>query len=72
MAASLRARYEFTAALQEMRLVRNEARGALATDDEDDEALVARAGRGDRLAASALVVRHSDRVFAVCRRLLRD
>ena len=44
----------------------------MATDEDDDEALVARAGRGDRLAASALVVRHSDRVFALCRRLLRD
>ncbi len=33
---------------------------------------MARAGRGDRLAASALVVRHSDRIYAVCRRMLRD
>lgn len=40
--------------------------------DESDEALVARAGRGDRLAASTLVVRHSGRVFAVCRRMLSD
>ena len=38
----------------------------------EPEALVARAGRGDRIAASTLVVRHADRVFAVCRRMLRE
>lgn len=47
-------------------------RGGLATSGDSDEALAARAGRGDRLAASALVVRHADRVYAVCRRMLRD
>lgn len=41
-------------------------------DKDSDEALIARAGRGDRLAASALVVRHGDRIYAVCRRMLRD
>lgn len=44
----------------------------MAADRDSDEALIARAGRGDRLAASALVVRHSDRIYAVCRRMLRD
>lgn len=44
----------------------------MAADNDSDEALMARAGRGDRLAASALVVRHSDRIYAVCRRMLRD
>ncbi|MGF1545137.1 MAG: RNA polymerase sigma factor [Parvularculaceae bacterium] len=37
-----------------------------------DEALMARAGRGDRLAAGELTVRHADRVMAVCHRLLAD
>lgn len=41
-------------------------------ETDTDEALVARAGRGDRLAASALVVRHSDRVMAASWRLLGD
>mgnify|MGYP001329633266 FL=1 len=40
--------------------------------DDTDEALVERAGRGDRLAASKLVVRHTDRVFAASYRMLRD
>lgn len=48
------------------------ARGLLPPTDDSDEALVARAGRGDRIAASAIVVRHSDRVFAVCRMMLRN
>lgn len=39
---------------------------------DTDEALVARAGRGDRLAASALVLRHSDRVMAAAWRLLGE
>ncbi|MEO0398987.1 MAG: RNA polymerase sigma factor [Pseudomonadota bacterium] len=39
---------------------------------EHDDALIARAGRGDRLAASELVVRHTDKVMAVCYRLLND
>lgn len=41
-------------------------------DEESDDALIARAGRGDRLAASALIARHSPRVYALCRRLLAD
>ncbi len=42
-------------------------------DDEDsDEALVARAGRGDRAAASVLVARHSQKVLALCGRILFD
>ena len=44
----------------------------MSDDDEDDEALVARAGEGDRLAASVLVARHSSKVHGVCRRILRD
>lgn len=44
----------------------------LATDKDSDETLIARAGKGDRLAASTLVVRHADRIYAVCRRMLRN
>lgn len=40
--------------------------------EESDDALVARAGRGDRLAATALVVRHTDRLMATCYRLCGD
>lgn len=46
--------------------------GDLRGSDDTDEALVERAGRGDRLAASKLVVRHTDRVFAASYRMLRD
>ncbi len=43
------------------------------TDDEDsDEALIVRAGRGDRLAAGALIARHSPKVLALCGRILFD
>ena len=41
-------------------------------DEESDEALVARAGRGDRLAASLLIERHSPLVLSLCRRVLRN
>lgn len=41
-------------------------------DEESDDALIARAGRGDRLAASVLIARHSPRVYSLCRRLLSD
>lgn len=41
-------------------------------ENDTDEALVARAGKGDRIAASALVLRHSDRVMAATWRLLGD
>lgn len=40
--------------------------------EETDEALVARAGRGDRAAASALILRHTDRIFAACLRMLGE
>ena len=33
---------------------------------------MARAGRGDRLAASALIIRHTDRILAVAYRMLGD
>ena len=43
------------------------------TDDEDsDEKLIARAGRGDRRAASTLIARHSPRVLSLCRQLLKN
>lgn len=42
-----------------------------ASEDSDD-ALAMRAGRGDRLAASRLIARHSARVFAVCLRMMGD
>lgn len=38
---------------------------------ESDEALVLRAGKGDRRAAELLVERHTDKIFAVCFRTLR-
>jgi RNA polymerase sigma-70 factor (ECF subfamily) len=44
----------------------------LSDDDDSDEALVARAGRGDRSAASLLIARHSARVMSVCVRVLGD
>lgn len=40
--------------------------------ENSDEALAARAGRGDRLAASALVVRHTDKIFAASYRMLAN
>lgn len=52
--------------------LRPTTRGGLTTARDSDDALAARAGRGDRLAASALIVRHADRVYALCRRMLRD
>lgn len=44
----------------------------MADEDESDEALIARAGRGDRLAASILIARYSPRVLTLCRRLLKN
>ena len=41
-------------------------------DQDSDETLVARAGRGDRRAASILVERHTDKIYAVCFRTLRS
>lgn len=41
-------------------------------DEESDDALIARAGRGDRLAASVLIARHSPRVLTLCRHMLKD
>lgn len=38
--------------------------------EDSDEALVARAGRGDRIAAGALVMRHTDKIFAASLRML--
>lgn len=37
---------------------------------ESDETLVQRAGRGDRRAAEMLVERHTDKIYAVCFRML--
>lgn len=44
----------------------------MAVGEDSDEALVARAGRGDRAAASALVLRHTDRIFAASYRMLGE
>ena len=44
----------------------------MARGEESDEALVARAGRGDRAAASVLVLRHTDRIFSACWRMLGE
>lgn len=40
--------------------------------EESDDALAMRAGRGDRLAASRLIARHSPRVLAICLRMLGE
>lgn len=40
--------------------------------EDSDERLVARAGEGDRAAAGALVLRHTDRIFAASYRMLGD
>ncbi len=42
-----------------------------ASEDSDD-VLAMRAGRGDRLAASRLIARHSPRVLAICVRMMGD
>lgn len=39
---------------------------------DSDETLVARAGAGDRAAAARLVERHTDKIYAVCFRTLRN
>ncbi len=41
-------------------------------EDDSDDALVLRAGSGDRHAASRLIARHSPRILAVCVRMLGD
>ena len=38
--------------------------------DDHDEDLVARAGKGDQLAASTLVLRHTDKIMGVCFKML--
>lgn len=40
--------------------------------EDSDDALAMRAGRGDRLAASRLIARHSPRVLAICVRMMGD
>lgn len=52
--------------------MRNREGGGLQGGENSDEALVARAAGGDRLAAGELVLRHTDRVFAVSRRMLGE
>ena len=42
----------------------------MATKQDDDDDLVARAGRGDQLAAAELVTRHSRKIFAASYRML--
>jgi RNA polymerase sigma-70 factor (ECF subfamily) len=44
----------------------------LGGDDDSDDALIARAGSGDRRAASRLIARHSPKILAVCMRMLRE
>ena len=46
--------------------------GRLPVQDLSDEELVKRAGRGDRLAASELIVRHTDKIMGACYRMLGD
>jgi RNA polymerase sigma-70 factor (ECF subfamily) len=46
--------------------------GVLTPADDSDEALIARVGRGDRLAASAIVLRHSDAVLGLAWRMLGE
>ena len=42
----------------------------MAFEKENDETLVKRAGRGDQAAASVLVERHTDKIYACCFRIL--
>ena len=42
----------------------------LANADDTDEVLVRQAGAGDRPAAAILIERHTDKIFAVCYRML--
>jgi len=46
--------------------------GVLTPADDSDEALIARVGRGDRVAASAIILRHSDAVLRLSWRMLGD
>ncbi len=41
-------------------------------EDDSDDALVKRAGSGDRHAASRLIARHSPKILAVCMRVLGE
>ncbi|MEL7486791.1 MAG: RNA polymerase sigma factor [Pseudomonadota bacterium] len=47
-------------------------RGALRGSRDTDEDLIARAGEGDRLAASELVLRHTDKIMGACYRMLGE
>lgn len=42
----------------------------MANENDTDETLALRAGRGDRIAAAALIERHTDKIYAVCLRML--
>ena len=42
----------------------------MANENDTDEALALRAGRGDRIAAATLIERHTDKIYAVCLRML--
>lgn len=44
----------------------------MVSSEEADEVLVERVGKGDRLAASTLIMRHSDKVMAICYRMLGE
>jgi len=44
----------------------------LTSDDESDDALIARAASGDRGAASVLIARHSPTVLGICRRMMMN
>ena len=44
----------------------------MTVSQDPDEALVRRAGAGDRLAASTLVLRHTDKIMALCYRMLGE
>lgn len=46
--------------------------GVLTPADDSDEALIARVGRGDRVAASAIILRHSDAVLRLSWRMLGE
>jgi RNA polymerase sigma-70 factor (ECF subfamily) len=44
----------------------------LDASEDSDDALVLRAGRGDRLAASRLIARHSAKILSVCVRMVGE
>ena len=55
-----------------LRRLRTSEREKLSPTAKNDEALMLLVGRGDRAAATVLIERHTDKIFAQCYRMLRN